>query len=199
MSSGHVYFIRPVGMTGPTKIGFSIAPERRLMALSVWSPYPLEVAAKTPGSHRLERQFHNLLADHWTHHEWFRDDQQVTAVVEEVARGVFDFSRLDQTESLLREKHPRNLSDRTRRAMGLQIRLHWVGHAAGLQVPEAVAQAGRAISSLEGEAFEAAASLITAYADDPLANGGKIGPYPWSREKFEAFAKRRYGAARKAA
>ena len=41
----YVYFIKPVGMEGPIKIGCSIMPTERLEGLAVWSPFPLEIVA----------------------------------------------------------------------------------------------------------------------------------------------------------
>lgn len=51
-----VYFIRPVGMDGPVKIGGSGVPKNRLNNLMTWSPFPLEVAATDDGGYPLERR-----------------------------------------------------------------------------------------------------------------------------------------------
>lgn len=66
-----VYFIRPVGMDGPIKIGCSRLPSERLVALAMWSPFPLELVGMAPGSFRDERFLHGCFCDLHLHHEWF--------------------------------------------------------------------------------------------------------------------------------
>lgn len=39
MRNTHVYFIKPIGMDGPIKIGCSDKPARRLITLAAWSPF----------------------------------------------------------------------------------------------------------------------------------------------------------------
>lgn len=60
-----VYFIRPIGMLGPIKIGNSISPQMRMNSLANWCPFALEIVAAVPGGAALERQFHAKFAhDH---------------------------------------------------------------------------------------------------------------------------------------
>lgn len=67
----HIYFIRPVGMDGPIKIGCSSTPEKRLAALAPWSPFPLEMVGSIPGDFGDERTIHRAFAHLHTHREWF--------------------------------------------------------------------------------------------------------------------------------
>lgn len=92
--SGYVYFLRPIGMDGPVKIGCSMAPELRLQSYMPWSPYPLEVAATLPGDHRLEARFHNQFRAQHTHHEWFTASPELTATIEAIRADTFDVDSL---------------------------------------------------------------------------------------------------------
>ena len=86
--TGFVYFIRPVGLPGPIKIGFSKVPARRLLDLTVWSPFPLEVVATVPGTTMLETNIHQCLARSHDRHEWFFPTNDVTGVVAKLVAGL---------------------------------------------------------------------------------------------------------------
>lgn len=81
MSERAVYFIRPVGQVGPIKIGFSAAPDVRLIRMAAGSPLPLELVATIPGSASLERAFHETFAYAHSHFEWFHP-------VDDLLRGI---------------------------------------------------------------------------------------------------------------
>lgn len=66
-----VYFMKPIGMAGPIKVGCSIAPESRLKSLDIWSPFPLEIIATAEGGNGHERAVHWHLRDDRLHGEWF--------------------------------------------------------------------------------------------------------------------------------
>lgn len=83
-----VYFIRPVGRTGPVKIGCTHFHRERLAQLADWSPLPLEIAAMAPGNELTEAQLHACFADHWSHREWFRENQRLTELIVRLASGV---------------------------------------------------------------------------------------------------------------
>lgn len=83
-----IYFIKPIGMDGPIKIGCSSVPEQRLIALSVWSPYPLEVIATAPGTFKLETKLHESFADAHSHREWFRAIPRLLDALEKIKSGV---------------------------------------------------------------------------------------------------------------
>lgn len=66
-----VYFIKPVGLDGPIKIGCSYRPENRLLDLGAWSPWPLEIIGSVPGIYHDEQFLHRCFADSHSHREWF--------------------------------------------------------------------------------------------------------------------------------
>lgn len=87
MREEYVYFIRPIGMLGPVKIGCSYLPTARLQMMSRWSPYPLEIVATIPGGPLLERNIHECLADAYSHREWFLPTPAVLALVDGLIAG----------------------------------------------------------------------------------------------------------------
>ena len=86
--TGFVYFIKPIGMPGPIKIGYSKQSESRLAGLLVSSPLPLEIIAKIPGTTTVERTLHACFADTHSHCEWFRPSARLVAAVDAIRRGV---------------------------------------------------------------------------------------------------------------
>jgi len=93
-SKGTVYFIRPVGMDGPVKIGFTRSPVARLDQINKWVPWELEIAATVGGTLKTELRFHTLLEAHRMRGEWFHGSPDVLAVVASVAAGTFDLDSL---------------------------------------------------------------------------------------------------------
>lgn len=99
-----VYFIKPIGFDGPIKIGNSAAPGQRREQLSVWSPFPLEIAAQISGDHALERRFHARFFDQHVNHEWFTASPELLDTIAAVNAGTFDTDTLPAPRSLSR--HP---------------------------------------------------------------------------------------------
>lgn len=99
-----VYFIKPIGMDGPVKIGCSWSPDRRLKTLETWSPFPLEVVAMLDGGLYMERRFHALFVDDHIHHEWFRYTDALGAVIDAIKSGTFSHSVLPDAAQLPRRK-----------------------------------------------------------------------------------------------
>ncbi len=95
-----VYFIKPIGMDGPIKIGTSISPDGRRKTLAKWCPFPLEIVAELDGGVKLEGSFHNLFAELHIGHEWFRAAPELVATVEKIAAGTFDIDSLPEPSSL---------------------------------------------------------------------------------------------------
>jgi hypothetical protein len=89
-----VYFIKPIGMDGPIKIGSSCAPDQRRETLAFWSPFPLEIIAEVEGGGRLERQFHALFLPFHQRKEWFDPAPEIMAAVDQINAGTFDVSTL---------------------------------------------------------------------------------------------------------
>jgi hypothetical protein len=83
----NIYFIRPVGMTGPIKIGCSTCVDERLDALATWSPFKLEVIYTEPGNYSLEKQIHEVFADYHSHREWFHPGERLLVAVGKLLDG----------------------------------------------------------------------------------------------------------------
>lgn len=82
-----VYFIRPIGMDGPVKIGCARVPPERLLQLTVWSPFPLEIAASTPGGIPVERRLHTHFAATHSHKEWFFASDELDDLIRRLSAG----------------------------------------------------------------------------------------------------------------
>jgi hypothetical protein len=151
MSERYVYFIRPVGMEGPVKIGCSATPLDRLMAIATWSPLLLELAATVPGSYDLERNIHECLADLHSHREWFRADPRITAIIDKLSAGVAIHDAMDLTDrrSTLSKKakywkdHPEG-----RLRFSYAIRINWAERRA--RSPNDWPSAPQSISDIMG-------------------------------------------------
>lgn len=89
-----VYFIKPIGMDGPVKIGCSHSPDGRLSTLNTWSPFALEIVAEIDGDERLERRFHGLFKEQHQRREWFAWTPELQRVIDEVRAGTFDTTTL---------------------------------------------------------------------------------------------------------
>lgn len=83
-----VYFIKPVGMPGPIKIGHSNYSQARLGTLAAWSPAPLEIIGSAPGTLAVEKAIHDCFADCHSHREWFHPHPRLLAFIEAVVSGV---------------------------------------------------------------------------------------------------------------
>lgn len=84
----YIYFIKPVGMSGPIKIGCSYTPKGRLSTLSTWSPFALEIVATIEGGQKLERNIHECFADLHSHREWFHAGTHLIEAIEKIKSGV---------------------------------------------------------------------------------------------------------------
>lgn len=84
-----VYFARLISGDGPIKIGCSLAPQRRVEDLMLWSPYPLELVATMPGGYDLEQRWHRRFAAHHSHHEWFHPSPDLIVAITAVKSGCF--------------------------------------------------------------------------------------------------------------
>jgi hypothetical protein len=101
-----IYFLKPIGLAGPIKVGFTIDVRGRLSQCMKWSPYPLEIIAAYPvtgesGRARglcsfIERRFHLRYAGHYLHHEWFETHPLILADIEAINAGTFDVATLPE-------------------------------------------------------------------------------------------------------
>jgi hypothetical protein len=83
----YIYLMRPVGMAGPIKIGCSYKPAKRLVQLSYWSPFPLEIIAVAPGHFDTERRIHLHFPEERMHAEWFQPSERVVAFASALMAG----------------------------------------------------------------------------------------------------------------
>ena len=77
----YVYFVKPVGMDGPIKIGCTSTPEKRLTSLTVWSPFPLEIIGTIPGGYKDEMYLHSCFAKSHSHREWFHSSPELRKAI----------------------------------------------------------------------------------------------------------------------
>lgn len=89
-----VYFIKPIDLDGPIKIGCSARPSSRARSLEGWSPFPLEVVATIEGDLVLEGRFHRAFLAYHSHGEWFHHNELLAAVIDDVRCGKFDVETL---------------------------------------------------------------------------------------------------------
>jgi hypothetical protein len=82
--STYVYFIRPVGLDGPIKIGISDSPADRLKTLHANSPFPLEIIGTVVGAVEDEGFLHRSFISSHSHGEWFRSSPRLRDVIAEI-------------------------------------------------------------------------------------------------------------------
>lgn len=82
--SDQVYFIKPVGMDGPIKIGFSAVPMARLLSMVAWAPFDLELIGSVPGTYSDEQYLHRCFWNHHRHHEWFNQSEELTSAIADI-------------------------------------------------------------------------------------------------------------------
>jgi hypothetical protein len=81
-----VYFLRPIGMRSPIKIGVSSHPITRLFGLLAWSPFKLEIIATAPGCIGTEGWLHQKFRPLHSHSEWFNQGADLWALIQEIQR-----------------------------------------------------------------------------------------------------------------
>lgn len=87
MSKRYVYFIKPIGMAGPIKIGCSSKPAERLLKLSIWSPFPLEIIGTFPGWTEQEVYLQSRFAGQHSHKEWFHSSDLLLRTIDRILSG----------------------------------------------------------------------------------------------------------------
>lgn len=129
-----IYFLRPVGMDGPIKIGCSLRPGERLAALMAWSPFPLEIVATAPGNFGIEGKIHRCFSDCHFHSEWFHAKPHLLAAIEAIKGGAAIADAIDlnrQTGSIKQYLW----TDRRRRLMSYRSRASWLSRSRQLRIP----------------------------------------------------------------
>jgi hypothetical protein len=97
-----VYFVRPVGMDGPIKIGCSAKPMDRIKVLSAWSPFELELIGSVPGSFDDENMLHRRFSNLHTRKEWFLSSAPLRETIERIIGG----TPIRDACAMLEEKGP---------------------------------------------------------------------------------------------
>lgn len=90
----HIYFIKPVDMDGPIKIGRTDNLSRRLVQLSGWSPFPLELLTAIEADGADEERFHAAFIEHHVRLEWFNPHRDILDTIESINAGTFDLDTL---------------------------------------------------------------------------------------------------------
>ena len=184
MSVGHVYFVRPIGMAGPIKIGHSTMCATRVVALSAYSPFPLEIAAKIRGGERLEARFHTKFRHLHSHAEWFRPGQDLLDAIGQIAAGTFQVSSLPLGAVL--NKYVGRWDDWERERASIIMRLAAKTTRIGLAAPAWVNAAVEILLTDNEERRRESIDLIEAYISDPLSHGVPI-ETPRARAKLAAY------------
>jgi hypothetical protein len=89
-----VYFIKPIGMDGPIKVGCSFSPDKRRRTLDTWSPFALEIVAQIEGGFDLEHRFHALFVETHQRREWFGWSKRIAATIAAINDGTFNIHTL---------------------------------------------------------------------------------------------------------
>lgn len=177
----YIYFMKPIGMEGPIKIGCSDAPLRRLEQLSVWSPWPLEILATSAGGFSMERNLHECFFDAHFHREWFNAVPSLVDGILAVAGGASLEAAFDLTarRGSLRSKYNRKPWPEERRVwMSWQIRIRGAERRAKkargeqMWVPESVWGVAKRLAASEAvpEDQVAQANQVIAEASERCLN-----------------------------
>lgn len=132
---GTIYFVRPVGLAGPIKIGFTTNTMLRLPAINAWAPFRLEIAASTPGTLRTENAIHRCFSECHSHGEWFFPTSRLIAAIEALATGRPLEEAIDFTKQAgpIRGKFP--WTDDRRKIMSYRQRAAWLERRDDLFAP----------------------------------------------------------------
>lgn len=84
----YVYFLKPVGMDGPIKIGSSIYPKSRLDQLQSWTWLELELVAESVGGIEAERLFQKRFQKDRIRGEWFSASDELLRCIEKINSGI---------------------------------------------------------------------------------------------------------------
>lgn len=177
--SRHVYFIRPIGMAGPIKIGCSASPDKRLGALETWSPFPLEIIATLEGTEHTERQFHALFAAHHERREWFRWCPEIEEAVAAINAGTFDRRTLPSPARLVSPAQKK--TPEQKRQVGISLRVGWTERETGYAPPVDY-------RDIVKRGDEDGIAAIFAYIERPTT--GIPIARPWAEEKRAALQRR---------
>ncbi len=181
-----VYFIRPIGMDGPVKIGCSVSPDGRRVTLEAWSPFPLEIIAEIEGDLTTEGRFHALFAKHHANREWFNWSPKMAEVVASINAGTFDAATLPEP-ILAANLYRKPRTPLQRRQQSFSLREAWLSKRAGTRFKGDVYGIAYRDDRAELESFER-------YCADPIGEGRHIDA-PWAAKRRAEYSARRRKAA----
>lgn len=150
-----IYFVKPIAMDGPIKIGCSVEPKGRLVSLMSWCPFELEILATAPGGYAEEKRLHHKFAADHLRSEWFRTTNELLRFIDQVrTAGALPFELVgDRYGSLLGlpeilDRHGVSKEKFAERAGVLPACVHqWATYNSRSSV-------GRALSTLESFGIE---------------------------------------------
>jgi hypothetical protein len=133
--TGFVYFIRPKGMLGPVKIGYSWCPKQRLYELAAWSPFPLEIVFSIEAKPELERKLHRRFYESHLHREWFSPTADVVRAVQALEAGLPFEGVIDLSiQGKWLPRKTRHFDDRRRQFMSYVTRIRFAVRKADIAV-----------------------------------------------------------------
>lgn len=124
--NGVVYFVKPIGLKGPIKIGYSDKPEERLRNMQGSSPWPLRMIGRVPGTIDDERFLHRCFPHLHSHGEWFRWSADLDAAIEAIlgsglSHAYATLTPTGQDQPWARKKR----SPEVRQRQSISLRLAW--------------------------------------------------------------------------
>ena len=114
-----IYFVRPVGLSGPIKIGLASDANKRLKTLEASSPLRLEIIATLEGGKEVECRLHERFLGQQSHYEWFHWSASLQETVDQINAGIFDIEGLPQAKGTAP-------TQRGRPSSWLPERRHWL-------------------------------------------------------------------------
>lgn len=130
-----VYFMKPVGMAGPIKVGCSHSPTQRQSDLETWSPFALEIIATIDGDHSLERKFHAYFIETHQRREWFSWSQKMADTIVAINAGRFDIGILPLPKTVTQPLRNRQWTPEQKLSAQLNRSARKVFHATGYYPP----------------------------------------------------------------
>lgn len=82
-----VYFLKPVDLAGPIKIGISWDFDNRLRVIQCDSPVELEVLAKVDAQLKDENVLHRMFGDLNVRGSWYRPDERLLLLISKLREG----------------------------------------------------------------------------------------------------------------
>jgi hypothetical protein len=123
---GLVYFIKPCRFDGPIKIGFSRTPSERLIDITTWSPWPLELMGFVPGTLADEGYLHKCFADHHSHREWFHSSKKLRDAIGRIlSSGVIAGDRALSPVGNIRKSRWETMTAERRLCISYRARVRW--------------------------------------------------------------------------